>query len=275
MVSIASVLYFWFTPCKNDKLHWSICRIFVYSFNIYSSTFYTVEVPCSCFVIKCVFSCQHQKWPWHPEQLQHLQHPEHNTAYIHGHSGLQHPTTPKTVTFTFTGLLITHLNTITQRTFTTNIQSKVYTLYYIPASTKPLSCHSPSVFYPIFDIQVFALPLVHVVCSLSDHHLFIDHMFVSWFGSLGASAATSLSASVLIECLKKYSRGPLVCKDFLLQCSFSFSGLAGVPKHTKIAQFVNLLTDKGLAWVIPVWSQEGEKMVLYKCFHQLWGSGGP
>lgn len=153
---------------------------------------------------------------------------------------------------------------------------KVYTLYYIPASTKPLSCHSPSVFYPIFDIQVLALPyLVHVVCSLSDHHLFIDHMFVSWFGSLGASAATSLSASALIECLEKYSRGPLVCKDFLLQCSFSFSGLAGVPKHTKIAQFVNLLTDKGLAWVIPVWSQEGEKMVLYKCFHQLWGSGGP
>lgn len=60
----------------------------------------------------------------------------------------------------------------------------------------------------------------------------------------------------------------------MLQCSLYFAGQEGGPDHTKIhqAQFINLLTDKALAWATAVRTQGGEHTALYEHFLQLFQS---
>lgn len=52
----------------------------------------------------------------------------------------------------------------------------------------------------------------------------------------------------------------------MLQWSLYFSSQEGVTEKTKIAQFINLLTDKSLTWVTAVWSQGEEHTTSFEHF---------
>lgn len=71
--------------------------------------------------------------------------------------------------------------------------------------------------------------------------------------------APSQSALLLITQPEKHSRDPTSYEGFKLQCSLYFSSQGEVTKKTRIAQFINMLTDTALRRATAIWIQGGEQ----------------
>lgn len=73
----------------------------------------------------------------------------------------------------------------------------------------------------------------------------------------------------LISCPDKFVGKASQCYGFLLQCSLYYTGQVGINNQQKIAQFLNLLSDKALKWATPVWEKGGESLSSYNCFIKI------
>lgn len=80
--------------------------------------------------------------------------------------------------------------------------------------------------------------------------------------TLMPSVAMSLSKPSFILQPKQYAGSQTGSWGFMLQCSLNFLDQEGLLEHTKIAHFINLLTDKALAWAMAVWTQ-GHKHTVF------------
>lgn len=61
----------------------------------------------------------------------------------------------------------------------------------------------------------------------------------------------------------KFSGIPSLSRGFLFQCSLYFAGQTSITDQQKIAQFLNLLTDKALKWATAVYEKGCESIPSY------------